>query len=65
MSRENLMPELHPLDIATSLIPTGDDTYRGQTTKTYANVIGPYGGITAACLMQAVLIDRRLAGTPV
>jgi hypothetical protein len=65
MSRENLMPELHPLDIATSLILTGDDTYRGQTTKTYANVIGPYGGITAACLMQAVLIDRRLAGTPV
>ena len=59
------MTDLHPFDDATHLTQLGDGIYQGRTTPRYANMAGPYGGITAACLMRAVLIDPRLAGTPV
>lgn len=59
------MPVFHPFDDATRLTRLDESRYRGRTTAAYANIVGPYGGITAACLMQAVLSDARLAGTPV
>jgi len=46
---------LHPLDQALALTPgQTPDHYRGQTTQDYWNMVGPYGGITAAVLLRAV-----------
>jgi len=55
----------HPFDIATRLIPLAEGLFKGETTKAYGNMAGPYGGITAANMLQAVLQDPRHAGVPV
>lgn len=56
---------LHPFDDAIRLDPDGEGRYAGRTTPAYANMAGPYGGITAAVLMNAVLGDPRRMGDPV
>lgn len=54
----------HPFDIAIDL--TGDaGRYGGRTTAAYANMIGPYGGITAAVLLKAVWNHPQRVGEPV
>ncbi|MFN0184186.1 MAG: acyl-CoA thioesterase [Aquabacterium sp.] len=55
----------HPLDQALQLTPLGDDRVQGQTHPGWANMVGPYGGITAAVLLQAVMTDPRRLGEPV
>ncbi|HKU97169.1 MAG TPA: thioesterase family protein [Vineibacter sp.] len=55
----------HPLDIATRLSPVGDGRLSGQTAQDYWNVAGPFGGITAATLLRAVVDDPRRLGSPV
>ena len=58
---------LHPLDDALQLETTPADepgVYTGHTTKAYWNMVGPYGGITAATLLQAVLKHPQLLGDP-
>ncbi len=55
----------HPLDIATQLTPQGEGRLSGRTTTDYWNMTGPYGGITAAILLRAVLDDPRRLGSPV
>lgn len=59
------MPEPHVFDMATTLIPISEGHYQGQTSPDYANMAGPFGGVTAANLMQSVLLDPRLQGDPV
>ena len=56
---------MHPFDTAIRLEPTGVDTYRAFTSACYANQIGPFGGITAATLLNAVLLHPQRAGIPV
>jgi len=55
----------HPLDIATRLSPVGDGRLSGQTSQDHWNIAGPFGGITAAPLLRAVVDDRRRLGSPV
>lgn len=55
---------LHPLDDAVALVPTGTDTFAGRTTEPYWNMVGPFGGITAATLLQAVLQHPARLGEP-
>jgi len=38
----------HPLDAATALQPQADGHWLGHTSPAYANMVGPYGGVTAA-----------------
>ncbi|HQQ70879.1 MAG TPA: thioesterase family protein, partial [Alicycliphilus sp.] len=40
------------------------DHFSGRTTPAYWNMVGPYGGITAATLLQAVLRHPLLLGEP-
>lgn len=56
--------ENHPLDIATQLIRK-DDHYLGHTSDHYANMVGPFGGITAATMLNAVLQHTEHIGDPV
>ena len=55
----------HPLDAATALQPQADGHWLGHTSPAYANMVGPYGGVTAAQALQAVLLDGRRLGDPV
>lgn len=55
----------HPFDQAIALEPLSESLWRGATTPEYMNMVGPFGGVTAAVLMNAVLSDPRAAGDPV
>ena len=55
----------HPLDQALALQPLGDDRFQGCTHPAWANMVGPYGGITAAQALGAVLRHPKLLGEPV
>ena len=57
--------ERHPCDAAVALEPIGPGRWRGHTHPAYANMVGPFGGITAAALLQAVLLDAARQGEPV
>ncbi|NOX72326.1 MAG: thioesterase family protein, partial [Alphaproteobacteria bacterium] len=59
------MTEPHPFDSATALIATGEGRFTAVTSKPYANMAGPFGGVTAATMLRAVLEDERQAGDPV
>jgi acyl-CoA thioesterase len=54
----------HPFDTATALKPDGD-ALRGETSPAYGNMVGPFGGVTAATLLRAVLDHPDLLGEPV
>ena len=57
--------DAHPFDTAVALEPAGEGEWRGRTSPAYANFIGPYGGITAAQAINAVLQHPALLGEPV
>lgn len=58
------MTDLHPLDQAIGLERDGA-LLRGATSPAYANMAGPFGGATAAVLLNAVMIDERRLADPV
>lgn len=58
-------PSSHPLDEATRLLPAEDGTLRGHTHPAYANMVGPFGGVTAATMLNAALTHPARLGDPV
>ncbi|WP_043536535.1 acyl-CoA thioesterase [Saccharomonospora cyanea] len=54
--------DVHPFDDAVALDPVAEGVYSGRTHPAYANMVGPFGGITAAVVVRAVLDDARLLG---
>jgi acyl-CoA thioesterase len=56
---------MHPFDLALQLTPTGPDTYQARTTPDYANMVGPFGGVTCALMLQAVLQHPLRLGQPI
>ena len=55
----------HPLDQAVSLQAAGPDQFLGHTSPAYANMVGPFGGITAATVLNAVWQHPDRQGVPV
>lgn len=55
----------HLFDEAVALERTGENTVTGSTHPAYANMVGPFGGITAAVLLRAVEIHPTRIGEPV
>jgi acyl-CoA thioesterase len=55
----------HLFDTAVALQPAGAGGFEGRTSPAYANFIGPYGGITAAQCLNAVLQHPDRLGDPV
>ena len=55
----------HPFDGAIALQAREDGSFAGRTSAAYANFIGPYGGITAAQCLNAVLQHPQRLGDPV
>ncbi len=57
---------MHPFDTATLLETLPDASrFRGHTSPAYANMVGPFGGATAACLLQAPMQHPARLGDPV
>jgi acyl-CoA thioesterase len=55
----------HVFDDALELDPSGDGVLRGRTRPEWANMVGPFGGITAAVLLHSVEVQPDRVGTPV
>jgi hypothetical protein len=55
----------HPFDQAIALTPTAQGVYTGATSPAYANMVGPFRGVTAATALPAVLRHPPLLGEPV
>lgn len=54
----------HPFDEALELTALGPNRFAGKTIPAYANVVGPFGGSTAAVMLQAVLQHPERQGDP-
>ena len=58
----------HPFDAALVLTPDFDaapDQFLGQTSPAWWNMVGPFGGITAAMALNAVMMHPARLGDPV
>ncbi|WP_151638973.1 acyl-CoA thioesterase [Noviherbaspirillum aerium] len=55
----------HEFDAAIALTPTGDGGFTGRTHPAYGNMVGPFGGVIGATLLNAVMSDPALLGDPV
>ncbi len=55
----------HLFDQAIALKALGDGRYEGHTSDAYWNMVGPFGGITAATVLHAVLQHPDCLGQPV
>ena len=74
MTRPSLMSR-HPFDEAVALTPVAATAqergreapahFDGQPHPAYANMVGPFGGVTAAQMLQSVLRHPQLLGEPV
>lgn len=58
-------PPVHPFDASVTLTPAGPDRYSGATHPAYANMVGPFGGTTAAVMLQAALVHPQRLGEPI
>lgn len=56
---------LHVFDQAIALAALGGDAFTGHTSPAYANMVGPYGGIMAAQMLNAVMQHPARLGDPV
>jgi acyl-CoA thioesterase len=54
----------HVFDKALELTAQADGSFLGHTSKAYWNMVGPFGGITAASVLQAVLKHPERLGAP-
>ncbi|HTM85515.1 MAG TPA: thioesterase family protein [Mycobacterium sp.] len=54
----------HAFDRAIALEPVDADTLRGRTQPEWANMVGPFGGLTAATLLHAVQSRPEHIGDP-
>lgn len=54
----------HVFDEAVALGPPADGRMRGRTHPAYGNMVGPFGGITAAILMRAFESHPERLGEP-
>lgn len=59
------MAELHALDRALELDEVSADVVRGRTRPEWANMVGPFGGVTAAVLLRAIESHPDRLGEPV
>ena len=55
----------HPFDSAVALQPQADGSFLGHTSPAYANMVGPFGGVTAAQALNAVLLHPQRLGDPI
>ena len=52
-------------DAALALTPTAQGKYQGATHPDWENMVGPFGGLTAAVVLNAIMLDARRLGDPI
>ncbi|MEO7546906.1 MAG: thioesterase family protein [Ramlibacter sp.] len=52
-------------DAAVALQPQPDGSFLGHTSPAYANMVGPFGGVTAAQALNAALLHPQRLGDPI
>ena len=52
-------------DEAIALTAIDQGNYQGNTHPSWENMVGPFGGITAAVLLKSVMLDARRLGDPI
>ncbi len=55
----------HVFDQAMAMELQADGSFAGHTSAAYANMVGPFGGISAAQMLNAVLLHPQRLGEPV
>src|SRR5690606_30812603 len=55
----------HSFDQAIALTAVAPNLYKGSTSDAFKNMVGPFGGLTAAILLNAVLQHPERLGDPV
>lgn len=58
-------PAAHLFDQAIALSAADPNHYTGRTSEAYRNMVGPFGGTTAATMLNAVLQHPERIGEPV
>ena len=56
---------MHPFDNAVQLTPVQENLCAGATSPDYANMVGPFGGITCATMLNAVFRHPSRIGEPI
>lgn len=64
MPESDISVSTHVFDAALDLKSLGDGRTEGRTHPAYANMVGPFGGTTAATLLRAVEQHPDVLGTP-
>jgi acyl-CoA thioesterase len=60
-----MIKRMHPLDEALDLRATMAHEFTGATHPAYANMIGPFGGTTAAQMLRSAMLHPGRLGEPV
>lgn len=60
---ETTPDDSHPFDRATQVAAQGE-RWRGATSDDYFAFVGPFGGVTAATLLRAVMVQPQRIGDP-
>ncbi|WP_241384101.1 acyl-CoA thioesterase [Rhodococcus sp. CH91] len=55
----------HAFDAAVDLFPVREDHTEGHTHPAYANMVGPFGGVTAATVLRAIERHPEVLGSPI
>ncbi len=54
----------HVFDTGIALTALEDGSFTGCTSPAYANIVGPFGGMTAAQAMHAIMLHPERLGEP-
>ena len=57
--------QTHLFDQAVKLVAKSSDTYQGYIPQTYGNMIGPFGGIIVAVILNGIISHKEHQGNPV
>jgi acyl-CoA thioesterase len=57
--------QLHSLDQAVKLAVTSPYTYQGHIPQSYDNMVGPFGGIIVAVILNGILSHKERQGDPI
>ncbi|MHA3964052.1 MAG: acyl-CoA thioesterase [Candidatus Thorarchaeota archaeon SMTZ1-45] len=57
--------QIHPFNQAVELVPTSPYTYQGHIPESYANMVGPFGGIIVAVILNGILSHKERQGNPI
>ncbi|MFX1561129.1 MAG: acyl-CoA thioesterase [Promethearchaeota archaeon] len=57
--------QMHPFDQAVELVAKSPNAYQGRIPQTYANIVGPFGGIIVSVILNGILGHKERQGDPI